>query len=124
MRVRVRATHLHQSSVQFQLAVPRQLLLLLMVMYQLPRLLIETQAQKGNDARLLLMMVTMTETSWQLSEQKGKSTDMSALQMDAQIKSSVEGYATGMVQGGNSVATWDVQILQSKEECALSMGQR
>ena len=55
---------------------------------------------------------------------KRRSTDMNALLMDAQIKSSEEEYAGGMGQRSNYAAVKDAQIKSSKEECAKSMGQR
>ena len=49
---------------------------------RLLRSLVKAQDQKGSDGRLLTTM--MTETG-QLSEQKGRSTDMSALLMDVKM---------------------------------------
>ena len=52
-----------------------------------------------------------------------RSTDMDALLMDAQIMSSKEECAVGMGQRSNNAAVKDAKIMPRNEECVLGMGQ-
>eukprot|EP00984_Skeletonema_dohrnii_P009484 scaffold3624_cov69-Skeletonema_dohrnii-CCMP3373.AAC.5 len=73
--------------------------------------------RRGSDHRLLI------KGKRQLRKLRGRNTDMNALLMDAQIKSSMEEYALDMGQSADYATVKDAQIKSLKEVCALNMEQ-